>query len=330
MKKEMRRILLGILVLTFCFSSAASAEQKLYKTVALYFDTVIQISFYADDSGAELMKQCLNALASYEKTFSRMDSESELYAVNHRDTDAVEVSSDLAYLIETGLAYYEKSGGKFDITIAPVSDLWDFKSKDAAVPEEAKIKEALTKVGAENVKVENNTVYFADDGTMIDLGALVKGYAADQLKEYLTSQGVTSGVLNLGGNVLTIGADPDGKPWEIGLQKPFAGYSTMKEIVEVTDQTVVSSGIYERYFKQDDKIYHHILDPGTGYPVENEIEGVAIICDSSLLGDALSTTCLALGLDEATELIAQTEGAEAVFFLKNGETVYTDERMEQK
>ena len=147
---------------------------------------------------------------------------------------------------------------------------------------------------------------------MIDLGALVKGYAADEMAAYLKSEGVSSGLINLGGNVLTIGSKPDGSMWRIGIRKPFDSDAII-DTVEVSDQTVVSSGVYERYFEQDGVIYHHILDPDTGYPIENGIWGDSIICSSSLQGDALSTTCLALGVEKASELIESLDGVEAVF-----------------
>ncbi|MDO4343866.1 MAG: FAD:protein FMN transferase [Eubacteriales bacterium] len=302
-------------------------EPEQFEKQALYFDTVIQIRFYADENGEELMQRCMEMCDAMEKTFSRTDSESELYAVNHRQQDTVEVSAGIAELVKVGLDYYEKSGGKFDITIAPLSDLWDFKSEDARVPEAGAIEEALQKVDAAKVHVDGNVLRFDSPDTMIDLGALVKGYAADRLKAYLTSQGVTSGLINLGGNVLAIGTKPDGSNWNIGIQKPFGDYGDSSAVVEVDDQTVVSSGIYERYFEQNGVLYHHILDPDTGYPVQSDIEGVSVISDTSLTGDALSTSCLALGFEEAKELIGKIEGAEAVFVLKDGTLAYTDETM---
>lgn len=329
MKKK--RYFLPVLIAVLCLLAGCGtqAEPEKFEKTTLYFDTVITISFYTDGDGDALMERCMQMCDAFEKTFSRTDEDSELYAVNHRTTDRVEVSSGISALVETGLAYYEKSGGKFDITVAPLSDLWDFKSEDARVPDADAIAAALAKVDASRVHVEGNTLVFDSPDTMIDLGALVKGYAADALKKYLTGEGVQSGLINLGGNVLAIGAKPDGSDWRIGIQKPFADYSETAAVVRVQDKTVVSSGIYERCFEQNGKLYHHILDPDTGYPVENDIEGVSIICDSSLLGDALSTTCLALGTQAAQELIAQTEGAEAVFVLKNGDILYTDESLRE-
>lgn len=316
---------------TVCFAAACGRQpgQTKYERQTFYFDTIVRISFYAGENGGSLMDRCLEMCADFENTFSRTDSGSELYAVNHRDTDAVQVSDDMARLVELGLTCYELSGGKFDITVAPLSDIWDFKSENAHVPQPEAIADALAKVGASGVHVDGNTLTFDSPDTMIDLGALVKGYAADALKEYLTGEGVTSGLIDLGGNVLAIGTKPDGTPWRIGIQQPFADYSETAAVLDIDDQTVVSSGIYERFFKQDGRIYHHILDPDTGYPAESDILGVSIICDSSLAGDAMSTTCLALGSLEAEKLIADTEGMEAVFILENGDILFTDETMRQ-
>lgn len=328
---KLRNFFAAVLAAVLCLFAGCGAqpEPKKFERTTLYFDTVVTVSFYAGENGEELMQHCMDMCAQFERVFSRTDSGSELYAVNHRTENRVEVSKGIAELVTVGLDYYEKSGGKFDITIAPLSDLWDFKSEDAAVPEMERIAQAAAKVDAGKVHVEGSTLIFDSPDTMIDLGALVKGYAADAIKKYLVGEGVTSGLINLGGNVLAIGSRPDGGKWNIGIQKPFGDYSETAAVVKVEDQTVVSSGIYERYFEQDGILYHHILDPDTGYPAKSDIEGVSIICDSSLTGDALSTTCLALGSEQAEELIRQTEGAEAVFILKNGEVRYTDETLKQ-
>ena len=290
----------------------AEAKQKDYTAANFFFDTVISLRITADENGQELLNHCMDMCRNYEHIFSRTDESSELYAVNHRDTDTVEVSDELAYLIGVGLEYYEISEKKFDITVAPLSDLWDFKSPDASIPDAEDIAKEAAKVDASKVHLDGNTLSFDSRDTMIDLGALVKGYAADEMAAYLKSEGVSSGLINLGGNVLTIGSKPDGSMWRIGIRKPFDSDAII-DTVEVSDQTVVSSGVYERYFEQDGVIYHHILDPDTGYPIENGIWGDSIICSSSLQGDALSTTCLALGVEKASELIESLDGVEAVF-----------------
>ena len=298
------------LLLSVCMH--AEAKQKDYTAANFFFDTVISLRITADENGQELLNHCMDMCRNYEHIFSRTDESSELYAVNHRNTDTVEVSDELAYLIGVGLEYYEISEKKFDITVAPLSDLWDFKSPDASIPDAEDIAKEAAKVDASKVHLDGNTLSFDSRDTMIDLGALVKGYAADEMAAYLKSEGVSSGLINLGGNVLTIGSKPDGSMWRIGIRKPFDSDAII-DTVEVSDQTVVSSGVYERYFEQDGVIYHHILDPDTGYPIENGIWGDSIICSSSLQGDALSTTCLALGVEKASELIESLDGVEAVF-----------------
>ena len=280
------------LLLSVCMH--AEAKQKDYTAANFFFDTVISLRITADENGQELLNHCMDMCRNYEHIFSRTDESSELYAVNHRNTDTVEVSDELAYLIGVGLEYYEISEKKFDITVAPLSDLWDFKSPDASIPDAEDIAKEAAKVDASKVHLDGNTLSFDSRDTMIDLGALVKGYAADEMAAYLKSEGVSSGLINLGGNVLTIGSKPDGSMWRIGIRKPFDSDAII-DTVEVSDQTVVSSGVYERYFEQDGVIYHHILD------------------SSSLQGDALSTTCLALGVEKASELIESLDGVEAVF-----------------
>ena len=297
-------------------SSGADSE---YTLNDFYFDTVVSIRFDAGEDGKSLLKGCRSICDDIQHTFSRTDEDSELYAVNHRAEEKVEVSSELAQLVQAGLDYYEISDGRFDITVAPLSELWDFKSGDQIIPEETDIQSALRKVDASAVHVESDkasdqTVWyltFDRSDTMIDLGALVKGYAADRLADYLKENGVISGLINLGGNVYAIGTKSDGSAWKIGIQKPFD--TDIIDAVEVTDQSVVTSGVYERCFEKDGVLYHHILDPRTGYPVQNNLWGVSIISDSSLTGDALSTVCMLLGQEPAMELIRQTDGVRAIF-----------------
>lgn len=328
MRKKLCSVILFICMLLLCGGCGSDTAKREYEKQALYFDTVISLKFYAGENGDELMEHCLEICQNIEETFSRTRGDSELYQINHRTEDRVKVSGEMAELVSLGLEYYEKSGRKFDITIAPLSDLWDFKSEDAKVPPQKEIEAALAKVDASRVHVNGNVLVFDSNDTMLDLGALVKGYAADKLRTYLTENGVESGIINLGGNVLTIGSKPDtGEAWKIGIQKPFDSLGSMIAAVEVKNQTVVSSGIYERYFEQDGILYHHILDPDSGYPIRNNIWGVSVICESSLLGDVLSTTCLTLGIDEAVKLIDSMEGVEAIFVRDDLELIYTDEGM---
>ena len=215
--------------------------------------------------------------------------------------------------------YSELSGGAFDITIEPVSSLWDFTSGEKIVPDAETIAEKQACVGYEDVELKGNKLRFKKEGMGIELGAVAKGYIADKVKEYLVSEGVKSAVIDLGGNVLCVGEKPDGKPFKIGIQKPFADRSETVSAVEIAGTSVVSSGIYERYFEKDGKLYHHILDPATGYPYENGLVSVTVLSEESADGDGLSTACFALGLEKGLELIEQTPDTEAMFITEDGE-----------
>lgn len=282
-----------------------------------YFDTIIGIEAYGDPDDVDSAIEHAFALCQdIEKTFSRTREDSELYALNHRTEQSVEVSDQLAYVIGEGLSYYELSEGKFDITIAPVSELWDFKSENPQVPDAEAIAEAVKKVDAANVHVQGNTVTFDSPDTMIDLGAIVKGYAADILKECLKEDGITSGLINLGGNVMSIGKKPDGTDWEVGIQKPFADRNQVITKVKAADCSVVSSGVYERYFEQNGIRYSHILDASTGYPADTDLWQATVVTESSMQGDALSTVCMLLGYEKAKQLTGQMDGVRQTLFVE--------------
>ncbi len=168
----------------------------------------------------------------------------------------------------------------------------------------------MRKVDAGSLSLEGNSLHFSREDTQIDLGALAKGFAADKLKEYFLENGVDSALINLGGNVLAVGSRPDGTPWKIGIQDPHKERGEISQVVEVTDRSVVSSGTYERSFEKDGVLYHHLLDSSTGYPKDVEAAQVTIISDSSLLGDALSTSCLLLGEEAGTELASEFDNVD--------------------
>ena len=315
--KKKLGIICGLALLTSlagCGRSAA-AEETVLTEEGLYFDTAISITVAADSeaAGEEVLNGCMELCQEIENTFSRTDPDSELYRVNHREADTVQISDDLAEVIGFGLQFYEISGGKLDITVAPVLELWNFTDGEARLPDPGELQAALEKVDGSSVHLTGNTLAFDCSDTELDLGALAKGYAADRLKAYLEEEGIESALINLGGNVHTLGSRPDGSDWRVGIQRPFADRGVTDQVVEVSGKSVVSSGIYERYFELDGVIYHHVLDPDTGYPVQNDLAQVTIVCDNSMLGDALSTTCLLLGQEEAEKILETYPDVQAVF-----------------
>lgn len=301
------------LLLTGCSGAKSSTQtdQDLTYTDML-FDTVIKIQILepADESILDSLKKLCK---KYDTMFSTTNTDSELYKLNHANGQPFTVSSETANLIQEGIHYSELSGGAFDLTIEPVSALWDFKADKPTVPSSDAIAQAVSHVDYTKVDIQDNTVTLEDPEAGIDLGAIAKGYIADQVKTYLKKQGIKHAIINLGGNVDVIGTKPDGSKYNIGIQKPFDESGEAITSVQLKDQTVVTSGIYERYFKKNGKLYHHILDPRTGYPCENNLYSVSIITDSSTKADALSTTCFLLGYEKGMELIQSMDGVEAIF-----------------
>lgn len=298
-------------------------------------NTIVTLRIY-DSTDSSLLDGALSVCDQYEALFSRTLETSEIYRLNHSDTYPVPVSEETADLIRFSLDYCSLTDGAFDITILPVAELWDFTSSEPAVPSSDEIKEALTHVGWEQVSLEEDEdgqfcVSLADPEAGIDLGAVAKGYIADRIKEYLTQSGVESAMIDLGGNILTVGDRPDQTPFVIGIQRPFADRNELCAAIEITDWSVVSSGIYERCFTDPDtgEFYHHILNPSTGYSYQNNLIQVTILSKSSAVGDALSTSCFALGLDKGLDLINSLDDVYAIFITDDYQLHYSDRLTEQ-
>lgn len=310
---------------------------------SIKLNTAIQITIY-DSQDKSLLDDCLALCDRYELIFSRTNENSELYKLNHRkDTsdkdpnadeqtipypisgtaDTWHISEDLASLLSQGLSITRESDGAFDIAIAPLTSLWDFTAEDPKVPDDAAIQKALPLCSSDGVTIDGQDITLPSDDIQFDVGAIAKGYIADRMKDLLVKKGVKSAIINLGGNVLCIGSKPDGTPFKIGIQKPFADRNETEAVMDITGKSVVSSGIYERCFKQNGKLYHHILNPKTGYPYDNSLISVTIISDQSVDGDALSTTCFALGLEDGLKF-AEKKGVHAVFITEDYELHYTD------
>ena len=310
---------------------------------SIKLNTAVQITIY-DSQDKSLLDDCLALCDRYELIFSRTNENSELYKLNHRkDTsdkdpnadgqtipypisgtaDTWHISEDLASLLSQGLSITRESDGAFDIAIAPLTSLWDFTAEDPKVPDDAAIQKALPLCSSDGVTIDDQDITLPSDDIQFDVGAIAKGYIANRMKDLLVKKGVNSAIINLGGNVLCIGSKPDGTHFKVGIQKPFADRNETEAVMDITGKSVVSSGIYERCFKQNGKLYHHILNPKTGFPYDNSLISVTIISDQSVDGDALSTTCFALGLEDGLKF-AEKKGVQAVFITEDYELHYTD------
>ncbi|MCM1105810.1 MAG: FAD:protein FMN transferase [Blautia sp.] len=332
-KYHLFAVLLVPCLLAPLLSGCAHAPQKVSKS-GFYFDTIITVTLYGT-TDASYIDQCFSLAAEYERKLSNTIADSEISKINAGAGDFVEVSDETLALLQAGIHYGEISGGSFDITVGRLSELWnipeiaknskgDDNEADASVlPDFDMLNETLSHVDYKKIAIDGNKIKLEDPQAAIDLGGIAKGFIADKMREYLQREGITSGILNLGGNVLTIGEKADGAFYSVGIQKPFADSGVSLGTLSLRDASVVSSGIYERYFRVDGKLYHHILDTATGYPVENNLYQVTIISESSMDGDALSTACFALGLSDGMALVESLENVEAVFVTGDGVLHYS-------
>jgi thiamine biosynthesis lipoprotein len=308
--------LLTAIFLSGCQKSSSDTSIKPLSKTNFLLGTVIEISIY-DRNDEAVLDKAFKRIGEIEKKMTINNTEtSEIISLNNASgKNEVKLSPDTFFVVEKGREYSEKSRGIFDITIGPVVKLWNIGTEYAAVPEKSKLEEAVRLVGYKKLSLnkENHTAMLEEPGMKVDLGAIAKGYAADEAARILRENGVEHAIINLGGNIMTIGGNPKGDPWKIGIQDPFNPRGDFLGVVHVRDKTVVTSGTYERYFEENGRIYHHILDPFTGYPVENNLRSVSIVADKSIDGDGLSTTALLIGLEEGMKLIESFEDIGAIF-----------------
>lgn len=314
-KKAMAAMLMTVLIVSVAgCSPKESVQQKPLSAEIFALDTVISLSVWGGSQ--EILDGAVALCYKYEKLLSRTIEGSDVYRINHSKGEYTQVSDDTVMLVRKSIEFSEASVGYFDITIAPVKELWDFKAENPSVPGEDSINRELAKVDYRNIEVEGNRIRMKN-GAQIDLGAVAKGYIADKMTEYLRSNGVNKAILNLGGNIVMVGEKEEGIPWSVGIKDPDGGQNEYMATVDVKDESVVTSGVYERFFEVDSVIYHHILDPFTGYPAQNSVKSVTIISKSSLEGDILSTTCFVLGPEKGLQLIETLEDAEAVYIMED-------------
>lgn len=288
-------------------------------------NTFVTVTLY-EGGNNDILNQCIDICKDYEGIFSKTIESSEIYRMNHRKPGETEftLSEPCADLIGKGLYYSRLSEGAFDITIEPLSSLWDFTSGTPQIPPADQVQAAAARVDYRNLSLEGNRLTFLSPDTSIDLGSIAKGYIADRMKEYLKEQGVTSAIINLGGNVLCLGEMPDGEPFRIGLQDPSGQQNSIFANLTIHDQSVVTSGVYERHFEINGVNYHHLLNPRTGYPYENGLVSVTIISPLSVDGDGLSTTCFSLGLTEGIRLLDTLDDTCGIFMTDDGKVHFSE------
>ncbi|MBR5960376.1 MAG: FAD:protein FMN transferase [Clostridia bacterium] len=319
-----RKTKLCVILLAVMMLCGGCAEEKIppkISEVGFYLDTVITLTAYVEDK--QILKDALEECGRYEKILSRTVEGSDVWRINHAKGEPVEVSDDTMNILRCAQEISAKSDGAFDVTIAPVSTMWNFTKEPHVLPDADEIAKAAERVDYTRMKLEGNRVTLPE-GMMIDLGGIAKGYIADQVKAYLKKRGVKYAILSFGGNIVAIGSGkPDGTPWKVGIQDIDKPTGEHMLISLNKGGSTVTSGTYERGFDLDGVRYHHLLSAETGWPVQNELASVTIFSESSMEGDALSTTAFVLGTEKGLALIESLKGVEALFIAKDRTVTYS-------
>ena len=318
------------LVLTLFLSSCMPGRQYSGPVSEIVMGTVCTINLF-DRGTPALYSRVFARLKELENIFSFHIEDSDLNKVNlNAGIAPVMVNPELIEVLAKAMEYAEKSGGYFDPSIGPLVKLWGIGGNSPRVPNEEEIKQTLDLVNYREIEIdkEEGTVFLKRRGMILDLGAIAKGYAADELSRLLALEGLERGIIDLGGDIFALGEREDGAKWRIGIQDPRDDRGSYFGILEIQNKSVVTSGIYERSFVEEESRYHHILSTLSGYPVDNGLLSVTVVADNAIDADALSTAAFALGWETGFELIAQVPGA-AVIFVSEDLTVRLSEGMEK-
>lgn len=323
-RKSVQILIIFALSFSLCSCDFINPVREEVKN-ALCFDTIISISIYDSNKSKadKLLEESMGMCYEYEKMFSASIPSSDFSKINTSKSETVNVNPQTAQLINESLKYSELSDGLFDISVESVTKLWDFHGNSNTVPDQELISEAEKHVNYKNIKVSgDNTVTIADADAQIEAGGLAKGFIADKIADYLLTQNVQGAVINMGGDMRLIGKPAGKETFSIGINDPNNSGSPLFPIF-VTNTSVATSGTYERSFTLNDKLYHHILDPKTGYPCNTDVVQATVVTDSSMAADALATICILKGSKEALNLIESLDNTEAIIITDSGLTLYT-------
>lgn len=294
---KMRKIFYIIcLILTLTLPSCRSEQRPVTKKA---LGTVCTVNLFEDGSRG-LYSRIFKRLSEIDSRFSVNKKNSDISKINDAaGLHPVSVHEDVAYVLRYALEIAEKSGGEFDPSIGPLVRLWGINTPHAKIPAEREIQEARSLVDFRKVRLEGNSVFLEEKGMSLDLGGIAKGYAADEIADILRENSVSRAVLDLGGNVYVYGRKSDGSPWHVGIRNPYGASGSPAMVLSLEDSmSVVTSGVYERFFIRDGNLYHHILDPKTGSPAQRDFLSVTILDSSSMRADALSTAAFLMGMEK--------------------------------
>ncbi len=331
--KHLKKILILLLIIIIFtgFTLTNLFEQKFVTKQSYLLNTLISIKA-SGDNAEEAIDAAMGRITEIESTMSAHIKDTDVWNINHsRAGEEVYLSRDTWQVIKKGIFYSQLTNGYFDITVKPLMDLWGIGTENPRVPTQTELGQVLKNIDFNMITIneELGTITFKQENMGIDLGGIAKGYAADEVIRILKEYGVKSAYADLGGNIVILGKKKMGwkqyiisnvkgkktsfyQDWRIGIQDPLEQRGSYMAVVELSDKAIVTSGPYERHFEKNSKIYHHILDPFTGYPVDNGVISATIIADESIDADALSTSIFILGEHKGIDLIESLPGIEAI------------------
>lgn len=320
-------LMMALMVLGACGQKEAPKllEEPYYQEKFL-LGTYTRIRVY-DEGKEEALKPAFARIKELGDKITINQKGSEIDELNAQaGIKPVKVSKDIYYLLKEAYKYTEETDEAFNMAIGAITQLWRIGFDDARKPSQAEIDEALKHIDYRKIEFndKDQTVFLKEKGMIVDLGAIAKGYITDEVVKVLKKEGVTSAIVDLGGNVYVLGHSPRGEktPWNIGIQDPNKSRGSIVGSIKETNKTVVTSGIYERYLEVDGKTYHHIFNSKTGYPYDNDIAGVSIITNKSIDGDGLSTSVFAMGVKEGLKYIEDMDDDTNAIFITKEDKVY--------
>lgn len=345
-------LLIGFLLLVYSFNKLN--ETKPITISGFYFDTFVNITIY-DDITLETQDDIISLLSYYDTIFSPDNKESLIAKVN--DNISINNEEDLSEIMQIALSICNETDGIVDPTIYPIYDLYDFNPENTTNPSFDEIDDLLKNVDYKTISIVDDNIIKTNASTKIGLGFIAKGYIADKIKDLLINKKINNAVIDLGGNILVLG-NKHNKGYNIGIQNPYSSLDSdiyldytydenIKDFinalanttspkaknkldnsspviaVSINDESMVTSGIYERYYLSEDKVMHHLLDVHTGLPVDNELLSVTIIGPSSTLCDAYSTACFLMGTEKAIDFLDTKKGYHGIFITKCNDILYS-------
>lgn len=324
--------LLIIIAMTLCGCSDKEGDSQISSTPAsrdvFAMDTYMNLKAYGGENAETALDEAAERISELESMLSVTDENSDIWKINHAEGGKVSINGDTLEIIDTAIDIGGRTDGALDITVYPVLREWGFTTQEYSIPNKEILETLLKNVDYRQIETGDGWVSIPQD-FQIDLGALAKGYTGDRVMEIMRENGIGSAIINLGGNVQTLGKKPDGSEWKVAVRNPFQSDTDMC-ILEVSDKAVITSGNYERYFIGDDgTAYWHIIDAKDGYPADNGLVSVTIIGESGIMCDALSTALFVSGLDGAEEYWRSSDEPFDMILVTDDQRIFISEGIEE-